>query len=128
MTCGGCGNTKAFRTRTFQDGTEFCDRCGQVGTPWVPDVYWDGKPEINLPDGPDGKPRVFGSKVEKAVFLKQHGLVEAGDKIRGGYGVSRPIEQKSDSALRALQKVKEMGKDVRRQEYLRILHERKKEA
>lgn len=128
MTCNGCGNTEATRTKTYSDGMEFCDQCGRVGTPWVPDVFWDGKEEHGLPDGPDGKPIVFGSKVEKAVYLKQKGLKESGDRVHGYYWTGSQIEPKKESAMKALQKVKQMGKDVRRREYLRIINENNHKA
>lgn len=94
----------------------------------LPDVYWDGKPEHNLADDPlTGKPRVFGSKAEKARYLQQRGLSEAGDRVHGGYASAMDVRHTTvddrTSALKALQHVKQMGRDVRRQEYLRIVKE-----
>ena len=99
--------------------------------PAMPDVFFDGKPEHGLPDDPvTGKPRVFGSKQEKARYLQEAGLREAGDRRGGSYLTPRAIEnsdferpQNHDSAMRAIKQVKEMGQDVRRQAYLKIIKE-----
>ena len=100
--------------------------------PSLPDVYWDGKPEHGLADDPlTGKPRVFGSRQEKAQYLRDHNLVEAGDRKGGSPLTPRPIENgdfeqrpaNSDSARKALHFVSQMGQDVRRQAYLKILKE-----
>lgn len=97
----------------------------------LPDVYWDGKPEEGLADDPvTGKARIFSSKREKAEYLQAHNLQEAGDAVHGSRmlttsGISaeerkvRSIEQ----VRMAQKKVSEMGKDVRRQEVLRIIKE-----
>lgn len=127
MICDGCGNKTARRIRRYLDGTEICDGCGGIQTvAGVPDVYWDGKPEINLADGPDGKPRTFSSKGEKSRYLKEHGLIEAGDRVRGSLvtGLESPARKDSREQVReALHRVKSMGRDVRRQEVLRIVKE-----
>jgi hypothetical protein len=124
MICGGCGNTKAFRTYSG-NGWEVCDKCDNVAAPWVPDVYWDGTPEHGLSDDPKtGQTRVFGSKVEKAIFLKQNHLVEAGDRVKGSMVLTTRGETKREvgraDAEKALFHVKQMGRDYRRQEFLRI--------
>ena len=92
----------------------------------VPDVFWDGRPEINLADGPDGNPLTFSSKHEKARYLKANGIMEAGDKVRGSFPTVTNNPQRvdmRDAARKALAQVKQMGKDVRRQEFLRITKE-----
>lgn len=97
----------------------------------VPDIYWDGKPEENLADDPlTEKPRVFGSKAEKAAYLREKGIREAGDRHHGApvmvsrESMSTPSYQESRHEVRmALKKVKEMGQDVKRQAYLKILKE-----
>lgn len=99
----------------------------------VPDVYWDGKPEEGLADDPvTGKPRVFGSKGEKAAYLKERGLQEAGDRMNGAPpSILSQAPQRTDSrheVRMALKKVREMGRDVRRQEYLRITKEGRRYA
>lgn len=95
---------------------------------FLPDVYFDGKPEENLADDPvTGQPRVFFSKSQKADYLHEHGLREAGDLVHGApVTFSQRPNPKTDSRHEvrlALKHVKEMGKDVRRQEYLRIIKE-----
>lgn len=104
----------------------FCRFCCDAKAS-VPDVFFDGKPEINLADGPDGKPITFSSKHEKARYLKERGIMEAGDKVRGSYPSVANNPQRvdmKDAARKALARVRQMGQDVRRQEFLRI----KKEA
>jgi len=89
-------------------------------------VYWDGKPEENLADDPvTGQPPVFFSKGHKAAYLKSRGIVEAGDRVHGAPAMtSTPPKLDSRHEVRmALKKVSEMGRDVRRQEYLRIIKE-----
>lgn len=133
MRCDGCGNEKAYRTFTrwdkyLKEKIETCDRCGEVASVGVPDVYWDGKPEHGLADDPlTGKPRVFSSRQEKAAYLKERGLSEAGDRVRGAYvtpGSAQGVDRRDpEIARRALHQVGQMGADVRRQEYYRILKE-----
>lgn len=135
MRCDGCGTEDAFRVRAvwdkyLQEKIECCDRCGNAGAAGLPDVYWDGKPEHGLADDPvTGQPRVFSSKREKAQYLRDRNLVEAGDRVRGSHvtagsqDVSVGSRGHSDVARRALHKVSQMGRDFRRQEYLRIVKE-----
>lgn len=98
----------------------------------VPDVYWDGKPEINLADDPlTGRPRTFSSKGEKSAYLRDRGLQEAGDSYHGAPVSSLNTRAKPDGralAMEALRKVKQMGRDNRRQEYLRIIKEGRRYA
>lgn len=127
MTCGNCGNDRAFRFFMGR-GFECCDRCAHLSVSGVPDVYWDGGPEHGLADDPrTGQPRVFASKREKAAYLKAHGLQEAGDRIRGAnpsiLRQAGPRENPRDDAMKALSHVRQMGADVRRQEMNRILRE-----
>ena len=125
MICGGCGNENAFRffkSRNF----ECCDRCSNLNAFGTPDVYWDGKEEHGLPDDPKtGKPMVFGSKFEKARYLKEHNLVESGDRIRGGHATIFRDTPKQDDSMEAVNKalafVKQMGSDRRREEFRKIL-------
>lgn len=117
----------AVRIRMYQDGAEFCDRCGDAGRAALPDVYWDGTAEHGLADDPrTGQPRVFASKGEKARYLRERGLVEGGDKIHGATPFSTgsgPRENPRDVAMKALHHVKQMGRDQKRKEILRILKE-----
>ena len=105
----------------------FNDTSSEKTSVGLPDVYWDGKPEHGLADDPaTGKPRVFSSKSEKSAYLKERGLVESGDRVGGApssYFSSEKVVDHRVSAMQALQHVKQMGKDVRRQEFLRIVKE-----
>lgn len=131
-----CGNKAAVRLRAGffknekgeREYYESCNLCGEVGGVGVPDVFWDGTPEHGLPDNPvTGQPYTFSSKAEKARFLKENQLREAGDRVKGSLiHHTRGEEQRPDSRAdveRALAHVGRMGKDYRRQEYLRILKE-----
>ncbi len=94
----------------------------------VPDTFFDGKPEINLADDPHtGKPRVFSSKGEKARYLKERGLQEAGDRVNGApltfHDKKPPRLDAKEEVQKALHKVRQMGSDRRHQEYLRIVRE-----
>lgn len=137
--CNGCekeifyGPDYGIMIITIHD--EIFRYCRSCRTPKanVPDVYWDGKPEINLADDPNtGKPRIFSSKAEKAEYLKEHGLIEAGDRKHGApLSMIQEQNQKFDSreeVRKALQKVKSMGRDVRRQEYLKLTKEGRRYA
>jgi hypothetical protein len=93
-------------------------------------VYWDGKPEENLADGPDGKPMVFLSRGQKAAYLKAKGLQEAGDRYHGApisfhRNQERKVVDSRHEVRMALKKVQGMGRDNRRQQYLKILKERR---
>lgn len=127
-TCTNCGNPRPVKT-VSGTGWERCDQCSDMRGASVPDVYWDGKEEHGLADDPvTGKPRVFGSKAEKAAYLKERGLSEAGDRVHGSFVTAAQREQAAkanerESVLRALQKVRQMGADVRRQAYLKIVSE-----
>ena len=138
MLCLGCGNDKAYCTNTvlYEKGRsiEVCDRCGNAEFCVVPDVYVDGKPDENLPDDPrTGNAPIFSSKLEKALYLRQHHLVEYRGREHGGPAIPREVpsysrEQGRHEALKALHRVKQMGRDVRRQEYLKIVKEGEKRA
>jgi len=129
MLCRGCNRPDAYQTRTIEGGIEVCNFCGETGSFWVPDVFVDKKPEENLPDDPStGKPPTFSSKMEKYHYLKQNHLVEARGRVHGGPALppAEPTYNKEAArteALTALAKVKEMGRDYRRQEYRRIMKE-----
>jgi hypothetical protein len=135
MDCS-CGNKNAtalragFRdTENGREYVEYCNSCGAVGAGSSVDVFWDGKAEHGLPDDPKtGQPRVFGSKSEKAAFLKENYLVEAGDRVHGStIHQTRGNDERKESSRavveEALRHVRSMGKDYRRQEYLKIIQE-----
>ena len=134
--CGCCEamNPLGWTTSTAknEDGSyvEWCDECSKGSHAVVYDVYWDGKPEENLADGPDGKPRVFLSKGQKARYLRERGLSEAGDRVHGAPFTSIYKEDPADrkrrnvhSVSEARRKVEQMGKDVRRQAILKVVHD-----
>lgn len=126
-----CGNDKAYKIIEIVNGPTYCDRCGYTGTFNLPDVYVDGKPEENLPDDPrTGKPPVFTSRSDKALFLKTHKLIECRGREHGGPAIpaTEPAYNKEaarEEARAAISHVQKMGKDYRRQEYLRIVKERR---
>lgn len=125
MECGNCGNQKAYRTISG-NGWESCDRCGEVPSVGLADVFWDGKEEHGLADDQKtGRPRVFGSRGEKAAYLRSRGLSEAGDKFHGAppSAASAESRQSGLSAEQAVRLVRTMGVDVRRREFNRIMKE-----
>lgn len=125
MECGNCGNQKAYRTISG-NGWESCDRCGEVPSVGVADVFWNGGEEHGLADDPaTGRPRVFGSKGEKAAYLRSRNLSEAGDKFHGAPPsvTSAESRQSGLDAQQAIRLVRSMGADVRRREFNRIMKE-----
>lgn len=103
----------------------FCKDCRKPKA-GLPDVFFDGKPEENLADDPHtGKPRVFSSKGEKAAYLKERGIREAGDRYHGAPFASgnKPSVDSKHAVKMALKQVREMGADVRRQAYLKVVKE-----
>lgn len=139
--CGGCGAVNplnwASSTAKNEDGSyvEWCGICSEDSVCGVPDVYWDGKPEENLADGADGKPQVFLSRGQKARYLKERGLYEAGDRFHGAPFTSVSKEdprtrqcRNANLVAEARRKVESMGKDVRRQAILKVIHDARKYA
>jgi len=132
--CANCETEKDFETEfslllieKWGYGIKrFCKECRKPSVGLV-DVYFDGKPEINLADDErTGKPRVFFSRGQKAAYLKEKGLMEAGDRYHGAPLTMTQAPTKTDSrheVREALRKVKQMGADVRRQAYLKIIKE-----
>lgn len=134
--CSGCQKDRDFETefailiiQKWGDGIiRFCRECRSPRSA-VPDVYWDGKPEGNLADDPvTGQPRVFLSRGQKAAYLKERGLMEAGDRVHGAPVMFHkeqvaPRKDTRHEVRMALKRVREMGRDVRRQQYLRIVRE-----
>lgn len=137
--CNGCEQDKDFTTE-FSVGVisnnitnRFCRTC-RNGSINSHDVYWDGKPEINLADDPlTEKPREFLSKGHKAAYLRDRGLMEAGDRYHGApvsfyKNQERKAVNSRNEVRSALKKVKEMGRDRRRYEYLKIVKEGRERA
>lgn len=130
MICNGCGNTKAYRCTSWHENgmmLECCDRCGTAKSVAMDDVFWDGKPEINLADDPvTGKPPVFGSRQEKARYLKKRGLVQVDGRNHGGLGYGQQSGAVDDwrPKIRETRKmVESMGRDVRRQKIWKMIKE-----
>lgn len=99
------------------------------------DVFWDGRPEETLADGPDGKPITFLSRGQKARYLKERGIYEAGDRFHGAPftgSVSRDkgaeSREMSRKVAEARRKVESMGRDVRRQAVLKVIHDARQYA
>lgn len=132
--CDGCNIDRDFNSEygmlcipKWGDGIRrYCKYCHSPSTHF-PDTFFNGKPEINLADDEHtGQPRVFFSKGQKAAYLKEKGLMEAGDRYHGAPIQLTQAPPKVDSRQEvraALQRVKEMGVDRRRQEYLKIVKE-----
>lgn len=137
--CSSCTNNKDEREislvliEKWGGGVKkYCKDCHRPKA-GMADVFFDGKPEINLADDPlTDKPRVFFSKGQKAAYLKSRGIMEAGDRVHGApvetfkNQIQKPSVDSRDAARKALHHVKQMGQDVRRQEYLRIIKERQR--
>lgn len=131
--CDSCFEERNFETQygigvICSDGKIYKRICRICRAPrvYVPDVYWDGKPEENLAnDSITGQPRVFSCKSEKAAYLKERGLMEAGDKVHGApVQLHQNQNRKQDTrpqVQEALRKVMQMSPDYRHQEYLRIM-------
>jgi len=77
MICRNCGETSASSIRSLvENGTLVdvgCDRCRGVA-PTVPDVYF------RQPYHSDALDVDFTSKSQKAAYLKEHDISEAGDR------------------------------------------------
>lgn len=113
---------------------EWCNVCTATTAYSIPDVYWDGKVESNLADA-HGNPAVFTSKRDKARFLKEKGLSEVGDRVRGGTAFDHVFEKKTPDvkAIRqevreSFQMVRQMGPDRRRAEINKILQRRREQG
>lgn len=103
--------------------------CRECRTPkaGVPDVFWDGKPEPNLANDENGNERVFFSKGQKAAYLKERGLQEAGDRVHGAPVMFHQNQNKRidtrPQVQEALRKVMQMSPSARHREYQRIKRE-----
>lgn len=138
-----CGNKEVVSWRSGfltneagdREPYEYCDKCGGATVIHFDDVFWDGRPEENLADGPDGKPITFVSKGQKARYLKERGITESGDRVHGapistvGSRDKAADRQKwHNQVCEARRKVESMGKDVRRQAVLKIIKETRQYA
>lgn len=139
--CHLCGETKDFFTdwkmTVVQSGKNaktfrYCKSC-RSGTIEAPDVYWDGKEEHGLADDPvTGKPRVFLSRGQKAAYLKERGLSEAGDRYHGAPATmettKKDSRQSRELVRSALREVKTYGREYRRAKMNEINYMRRKYA
>ncbi len=101
MFCDTCGNTKAYKMEQRGNEPPFCDRCGYPGTVFLPDVYFkSGEVCENLVDE-KGNGVAFGTRMEKYKFMKERGVSEAGDLVKGqrGFISNVPRESKSETRL-----------------------------
>lgn len=119
MICGGCGNANAYVTKTYAGEAgllELCNarNCGNLKTPWVPDVFFPG-PHFNenLADADNPHGMMIESRRQKARVLAEKGLREDGDKYHGSVfkGAAAPKGQTpafkkklKQSILRAMRK------------------------
>lgn len=86
MQCSGCGNKAAYRV-SYSSGGESCDVCapGQMNTFRFSDVYFKGPGfETHLAD-PEKSPKgnFVTSREHKAMLMRELGVRETGDKVRG---------------------------------------------
>jgi len=94
MKCEGCGNEHAVRIKTYFDNLpgetkktqmkEICDKCGVVSNTASKDVYFR-KPyfDDNLGDEKHPYGQMIESKEHKHSVMREQGVHEAGDRIRG---------------------------------------------
>lgn len=100
--CANCGNKHAHRWRVSygKDGrTESCDACGNIGSVYLPDVYWPGRTYTseNICDA-NGRPIPLESRGHKARVMNEMGIQEAGDRYHGTrIGSSGPMTFKKSA-------------------------------
>lgn len=87
LKCRGCGNDAAYRVQVRMiesEPVDICNRCGDVGSAHVPDVYWPGHAykSDNITDA-NGVPILLTSRRHKADVMRQQNLSEAGDRYHG---------------------------------------------
>ncbi len=113
---------------------EYCNVCTGTTAYSIPDVYWDGRVEKNLVDH-RGNPVTFTSKRDKARFLKEKGLSEAGDRVRGGTAFDGVFDRRrpDKNTIRkevheSIQMVRQMSPDKRRAEIKRFVEQRREQG
>ena len=90
-----CGNVSAPRM-SYRGGRWLCSQCSDVAfNTWIPDVYWDANPCDHAVDD-NGNPMTFLGKRHKALWLREHGISEAGDRVHGAPISCIPNERKPD--------------------------------
>lgn len=96
MTCNGCKSTvsrviKGYWNKETNSIDYICDVCSDVRTETIHDVWYGygsgthTEENIAYPNGHPqaGKPIPFSSKKEKWEAMKQAGVREVGDKVKG---------------------------------------------
>ena len=94
MLCENCGNSEAYVYRKTKDG-ECCDSCGDLRIPWNPSVYFR-QPYVDPNLGDYRHPHeangvLITSKRHKARLMREQGVVEAGDRVRGGRNFDKSL-------------------------------------
>jgi hypothetical protein len=89
MKCPSCSYKYAYKLQITLDKKgnkkEVCDKCGNLSSTWIPDVFWDGNTtNPNITDKM-GDPIPFYSRQQKANVLRSKGMSEAGDRVHGSY-------------------------------------------
>ena len=78
-----CGNQHAYAIRKIAGiERQFCNECAGVSPSGISDVFWDGKANPNLTDNM-GRPMEFLSRGHKARWMKEKGIEERGDLVKG---------------------------------------------
>lgn len=95
MDCRNCKRTDAYHVRTSVENGEFLDSCNFCGGFYsagleFADVYFPG-PHVseNITDD-RGVPIRLESRAHKARLMRERGMTEAGDRIRGSYDLPKP--------------------------------------
>ena len=84
MICLNCNSTDARIWRKREDGTESCNNCSDVRRPVAYDVYFkEPYYDENLANKENPHGRWVPDKKTKAQYMKEKGIREAGDKVRG---------------------------------------------
>lgn len=101
MICPRCGNKAAYRMH-FSEAGQCCDRCGKLGSVTFHDVYFKAPyrdPNLVNPNRPQEKDGVWvESRAHKASLLKEQGLREVGDKVRGARNANMSSIRKNREA------------------------------
>ena len=103
-----CGNDKAFALRKYAGDDHFsCDRCGGVSGTWMPDVFYKSGIDTGLFDE-RGQSLTFFSRRHKASYMREKGIEEAGDRVRGARASPQLYGKPSDrrAVTEAVEKAK----------------------
>jgi len=109
MECTTCKRTDAWSVRTVIEKGEFidtCNFCGFNGSSTVADVYYPGPHSCENITDDKGTPIQFTSKGHKARVMRERGIMEAGDRIRGSYALPKPPGRSWYEQRRSLGKIR----------------------